>query len=90
MKPSEIPSEFIEPYLQNFLGNQIDGIAMGLQQPQETRNYLRGVKYFVDCYCGIHARLATSNVYDKFINLSDEDMIRICKKVTKGSTYTYD
>lgn len=82
-KLPEIPSELIEPYLKNFLSLQIEGIGCGLTKPQDARNDLKGVQYFVSAYCGIHARFATSNEYDRFCNLSDEDMVAICKKVFK-------
>lgn len=80
-KLPEIPSEFIEPYLVKFTVNLIEGVGTGLFKPEEARNMLDGVNYFVQCYCGIHAKFASSNNYDKFKRMSDEDMISICKKV---------
>ncbi len=76
----EINSEFIEPYLKAFLMCQIEAVACGLTTPEEARKYLSGVDYFVGNYCAIHARFATSNMYGKFKDLSDEKMIEICKK----------
>lgn len=79
-KLGEIPSEFIEPYLQSFLVMQIEAVGCGLTQPEEARNYLRGVQYFISSFAGIHARYAVSNEYDRFINLDDDKMIEICKQ----------
>ncbi len=81
---AKIPSEYIEPYLQRFLMLQIEGVAMGLTPPQEARDYLKGVEYFVECFCGIHSKYAVSNRYGQFIKLSDEQMISICQKTMKA------
>ena len=79
-----IPSEFIEAYIKRFFMVQLEALAYGLHQPEEVRNYLRGVSYFVDCSCGIHARFATDNVFGKLINLTDDQMIGIARKVFKN------
>lgn len=80
-KDQLIPSEFIEGYLQRFLMVQIEALAFGLHKPAEVRNYLSGVAYFVRCSCGLHAEIATNNSYEAFINLSDEEMMKISKEV---------
>lgn len=77
----EIPSEFIEPYAQRFLMMQIEAIALGLTTPNEAKKMLDSVKYFINCFGGVHARLAVSNEYERFINLSDDKLKLICKKV---------
>ena len=82
-KLTEISSDFIEPYLKDFLSLQIDGVGMGITSPSDARNHLAGVEYFVSVYCGIHSRLATSNMYSKFISLSDADLVDICRKVVE-------
>jgi hypothetical protein len=79
----KIPSEYIEPYLQRFLTIQIEGVGIGMTKPEDARNNLKGVKFFVSCFGGIHASLATQNVYWDFINMSDEQMIKICKEVVE-------
>lgn len=79
----EIPSEYIEPYLLRFLMFQIESVGTGLITPAQAREYLKGVEYFAGSFCGIHARFATCNQYDKFKNLSDKDMINICKQTLK-------
>jgi hypothetical protein len=89
-KLNEIPSEFIEPYLVRFLGMNIDAIAMGLQTPEETRNYLKGVECFISYFGGIHCRIATSNQYNKFVNLSDDEMIKLCVNICKNTVIDYD
>lgn len=83
-KPIEIPSELIEPYLKHFLMLQVESVAFGLITPEETKTYLKGVEYFVTCYCGVHARFATSNMYGKFLRMKDEDLIEICKNTFKA------
>ena len=77
----EIPSEFIEPYAQRFLMMQIEAIDLGLITPDEAKKTLDAVEYFITCFSGIHARLAVSNEYVRFKNLSDENLKTICKKV---------
>ncbi len=82
---TEIPSEYLEPYLKDFLSVQIEGVGCGLTTCEDARSYLRGVEYFVSVYCGIHAHIATSNVYDKFIHLSNDEMIKICREVVNST-----
>lgn len=83
-KLTKIPSDFIEPYLKRFLSIQIESVGFGLTSPEEARNYLSGVGYFVSCFCGVHASIATQNEYGKFCRLTDDKMIEICKN-TVGS-----
>ena len=82
----EIPSEFIEPYLKRFLMIQIESVGSGFDSPEKARQTLKGVDYFISCFGGLHSRIATSNEYDRFIKLSDEEMISICKKVASHDT----
>jgi hypothetical protein len=82
-KMVEIPSEYIEPYLKTFLSMQIESIGLGYSTPAEARADLKGVEHFVSIFCGIHSRFATSNEYNKFCSMSDEQIIEICKKVCK-------
>ncbi len=77
----EIPSESIEKYLVAYISMEIEAVGLGFTKPEEARANLMGVERFVSRFCGIHARLATQNRYYDFCNLSDEDMISICKKV---------
>ncbi len=83
MESNKIPSEFIEPYLQKFLMENIEGVAMGLYTPNEARNSLKGVEHFISSFGGIHSRYATSNMYGKFYRLTDEEMIKICRNTFK-------
>lgn len=79
-KLEEINSEFIEPYLKRFLSIQIESCAYGVN-PVEIRANLKGVEFFISCFGAIHSRYAVNNEYNRVINLSDEDMIKICKQV---------
>jgi hypothetical protein len=74
-----IPSEYIEPYAQRFLMMQLESIAFGLITPQQGKDYIKGVEYFIGCFGGLHAQLATSNIYYSFLNTKDEDLIRIAR-----------
>lgn len=81
-KPNfEIPSELIEPHLRYFMMVQLESLACNMVTPAEVRSMLDAVSYFVSCSSGIHARLSTSNEYDRLKNLSDEEMVNIAKKV---------
>ena len=85
----KIPSEYIEPYLQKFLVFQIESVGTGLITPAQAREYLKGVDYFAGAFCGLHASLATSNEYKKFMNMSDEKMIEICQETIRNSVGNY-
>lgn len=84
-KLAKIPSEFIEPYLIRFLSIQIESVAFGLISPDEARKNLAGVEYFVTCFCGVHANIATGYKYGRFCRLTDEHMIEICKYALKNN-----
>lgn len=81
-KMDEIPSEFIEPYLLTFLKSKIESVGLGYETPEQVRQQLKVIERFTSLFCGLHARIATSNQYRKFYNLSNDDMIEICKEVT--------
>ena len=76
----EIPSEFIEPYIIKFFGSILESVALGYLSPTEARQQLIGVEWFVDINCGVHARIATSNIFEKLKRLSDDDMLKISQK----------
>ena len=67
----EIPSEFIEPYLQAMLSVELENLAHNPTQENldESKANLRGVELFVSRYCGLHSRLATDNIYYGFFNM---------------------
>jgi len=77
----EISSEFIEPYAQRFLMMQLESIYFGLITPEQAKASIKEVEYFISCFSGIHARLATSNIYYGFRSMSDEKIIEISKSV---------
>jgi len=78
-----IPSEYIEEHLKRFFMIQLEALAYGLHTPEEVRNHFKGVCYFVECSCGIHARMATSNIYSSLIYMEDEAMIQVAKETFK-------
>lgn len=84
-KLPEIPSIFIEPYLIKFLVCIIEGVAMGIHTPEQARNYLGGVGYFISNYAELHTKIATANKFGDLTKLSDEKMIELCKKVVLES-----
>lgn len=75
-----IPSEYIEGYVKRFFMIQLEGLAYGIHKPEEVRNYLKGVEYFISCSASVHVQIATSNVFSGFLRLSDNKMIEIAKK----------
>lgn len=79
----EIPSEFIEPYLVTYISMVIEGVGLGFTKPEEARANLKGVMRFISIFGGLHSRIAVSNKYMDFCDLSDEKMIEICKEVCK-------
>ena len=76
----QIPSEFIEPYLQAMLSVELECIEFRPTEErlEEAKQNLRGVERFVSRFCGIHASIATSNVYDNFYRMTLEDVKKIC------------
>ncbi len=85
----EIPSDYIEPYLVNFISHIISIIATTNEKAytiQELRARLRGVEHFVSEYCGIHSRLAFSNELRRFDKLTDEQLKEICREAYFGTT----
>lgn len=94
MKLPEIPSEFIEPYLQKFMGSMVEFIANAYlteEEKQEVgrgcgwtvaeiKTWIRGVDVFVNQSCGIHAQYAMSNEMDKMCNMPDAELKEICRK----------
>lgn len=79
----EIPSEFIEPYLQAMLSVELECIEFQPTEKrlEEAKQNLKGVERFVSRFCGIHARLATGNVYDFFYRMTLDDCKEIFKRV---------
>jgi len=75
----EIPSEFIEPYLQRFLMSGLEGIAYGITDPQTFKDQLHSLESFVDMFCGIHSRYAMTNERRRIRRLSNDELIQIAK-----------
>lgn len=76
-----IPSEYIEPYAQRFLMMQLESVYAGILTPKEAKEYIKGAEYFISCFGDLHAQIAVSNEYHKFMILPDKEMIDISKKV---------
>jgi hypothetical protein len=78
---TEIPSEFIEPYLVAMLSMELECIAFKPTQERldKAKANLKGVEEFVSRFCGIHARYATMNTYKSFYDMSLEQAIEIVK-----------
>jgi hypothetical protein len=93
-KLPEIPSEFIEPYLQKFMGNIVEFASSACTEEElkqrngigwtiaELKLWVKGVEMFVSWTCGAHARLAMQNeFYNHWKNLPDDQIKAICKQV---------
>ena len=80
---NEIPSEFIEPYIVTYFSMVIESVAFGFDTPEQARLRMKEIDRFVYIFCGIHARLATSNQVHDFCRMTDEQMIKICKETFK-------
>lgn len=80
-RPSEIPSEFIEPYLRNFLMVQLEYFNYCNQSYDETLANLRGVERFISHYGGIHSRMAVSNIYSTTYDLDETKLREFCVKI---------
>lgn len=98
-KLPEIPSDFIEPYLVDFLGRMVEFIATSKLTNEEKVNKvgwtvsemkqrIKGVELFVSFYCGIHARYAMMNAFqDHFEKIPDDELREICKKVMEQNLW---
>ncbi len=81
LKP--LPSELVEPYVEKAFGTIIEGIATGFITPQSAKHMIRGIDWLVDTMSGVHGRLAVSNARFMFENISDDELVKICKQVFK-------
>jgi hypothetical protein len=79
----KIPSELIEPYLQRFLMLCLEELAYFNTPVSEVKARLDGVRYFISCYAGIHANLATNNTYFKAMDMPDEELQKLAKNIFK-------
>ena len=90
----EIPSEFIEPYLQKFMGNIVEFAASACTEEErkqrnglgwtiaELKQWVKGVEMFVSWTCGIHARLAMQNeFYNRWNRMPDDEIKTLCKQI---------
>jgi hypothetical protein len=97
-KLSDIPSEFIEPYLAQFMGSMLEFFANAYLTEaekvaqgkgtgwtvQEIKNWIKGVEVFVSNSCGIHARYAMMNEMYKMTDMPDEELRTLARKICWG------
>lgn len=98
-----IPSEYIEPYLAKFMGNMVAFFASAHLTKEEkekigkgsgwtvdeVKSWIKGVEVFVSEMCGIHARYAMMNEMYKMIDVPNEELKEICRKIV-NSKYDSD
>jgi hypothetical protein len=80
-RPSEIPSEYIEPYLKNFMMVQLEYFNYCNQSHEETLANLKGVERFISHYGGLHSRMAVSNIYYTVYNQTEEKLREFCIEI---------
>ena len=82
---TEIPSELIEPYLAAMLSVELEELMYNptIEGFEESKATLKSIERFVTLFCGIHARIATSNEYYKFYSLTFEQLCDILKEMEK-------
>lgn len=75
----EIPSEFIEPYLQQMISMELMALENNFTEEQlkKSKDNLRGVEVFVSRFCGLHAKIAVGNIFYHFYNLDLEQVKNI-------------
>ena len=87
-----IPSEFIEPYLVEFLGNMVQFCAAAREEGkaegsywtiEQVKHWLKGLDVFVSQMCGIHSRIAFTNEIEKFTEMDNDDLRALCRKIIK-------
>ncbi len=76
----KIPSEFIEPYLKQFLLNKLESLHYGLITIERFKSDLMGVDSFIGFCGGVHSVIATSNLYSGLCRQSDDRIIEIANK----------
>jgi len=81
----KIPSEFIEPYLQRMLSIELECLEYNPTEErlEKAKQNLKGVESFVSRFCGIHANIATGNVYYSFYELTLEQVKDIISEANK-------
>lgn len=79
MKRPPIPSDYIEPYLKDFLIMKLEALNAGWVTPEQFRHDLLGVDSFIGFCGGVHAVLATNNMFSKLCYQSDKELLEIAK-----------
>jgi hypothetical protein len=80
----EIPSEFIEPYIVDYISKSLKALAEGrdFDDVDDFRSKMHGFYRFIQHSCGIHARLASDNIIlGKIINAPNENIMAVVKEI---------
>ena len=97
----KIPSEFIEPYLAQFMGNMVEFMSNARTTEEkeklggvgwtaeEVKHWVKGVELFVSWYCGIHAKYAMMNAQRDFDRIPNDKLQEICKSVVNDYLHDY-
>jgi len=49
----------------------------------ELKDWLHGVDVFISVTSGIHARMATSNEFQKMIRMDNKELKEMCRKIVR-------
>ena len=79
----KIPSEFIEPYLKDFLMAKLESLYYGQITVDKFKSDLMGVDSFISMFGGLHSTIATSNLYYGLCRNTDERIIELADKTFK-------
>lgn len=73
----KIPSEFIEPYIVEYLGKSLSSLAQGrdFDDIEDFKSKMHGFYRFIQATCGIHACLSSDNMILNMIINGDDDNI---------------
>ena len=63
LKLTKIPSELLEPWLKEFLMMKMEMVFYNLISIEQFKSDLMGVWSFIGFAGGVHASLATTNIY---------------------------
>jgi len=78
----EIPSEFIEPYIVDYISKSLKALAEGrdFDDVDDFKSKMQGMHRFIQHTCGIHARLASDNmIFGKLINGDNDEILSAAK-----------
>ena len=79
----KIPSEYIEPYMIQYISYELENIASGYRKPSEALANLKAMDLFINRFCSIHAQYAMMNFISMFERLDDQTIIDLAKQSLK-------